>query len=376
MMSRNVVFGIAVLALIAAGLYAFGGSGGFTGRATAESEFRVGSVLLLTGDGSSWGEASRNGLLMAQDDLNRGGGVNGRLVKVLFQDDRGNPTQSVNAFNELTDAQGVRVVIGFTWSNLGLPVAPLAARKGVLTISPSLGLAEFNEASPYIFNTWPHDELLSAQLADRVYAQGHRRVAVVGARHVWVQAQTNAFTKRFTELGGTVAVAVEPLTDAVDVSSDAAKIAQAQNVSAVVYTTDGVQVGVLIAKKLKELGVQLPQYGVTIDAATIASAKGAYDGLQMLTFQTPSVNFAQRYRERFGLEPDIGADSAYDALMLVAEADKVTGSEDPKVLSDYLNSVKEYDGASGHLVSDGKGAFTKPYALFRVVNGSAVPFGG
>ncbi len=376
--SIRVVAVLAAVVLLIVAAIVLGGFGSSTAKAVSSSDgkINIGSILILSGDGASWGEASRNGLLMAQDDLNARGGVLGRNISVSFQDDHGDPEQAVNAFNELTAAQGINIIIGTTWSRTGLAVAPLASAQRVLMISPSLGLAEFNEQSRYLFNTWPHDELLSSQLADYVYAQGHRSVALVSTKDVWVQEQTAAFTQRFTELGGTVVVTVEPLTDATDVSSDASKVMQAirsQNTTAVVYTTDGIRVGALVAKKLKELGSDKPQYAITIDAAVIASSQGGYDGTYMLTFLTPSSGFTKRYHDRFKKEPDIGGDSAYDALMLVAQAMNATQSQDPTVLADYLNNIRAYDGVSGHLTADGKRAFTKPFAVMQITNNTAVP---
>jgi len=334
---------------------------------TQSETTEIGFIGILTGQGSSWGEAAKNGTTLAVEEINANGGVNGKLLSIDFQDDGGNVTKTVTAFNYLTDIKGINIILGTTWSNNGLPLIKLADEKKVLMVSPSLGKPEFNEGSEYLFNTWPHDVTLSSALADYVYNKGHTQVALIGAEEVWTKDQTNAFRKRFIELGGTIDILVEPTPEQTEVGIEATKIKNAKNITAIVSVTDGVLVGALVAKKAKELGVELPIYSVTIDADTIKSAQGAYEEMEFLTFLTPTTEFKEKYEKRFG-NIDIGADTAYDAVMLIVQAMKETKSTDTTILAEYLQNVKEYTGASGHLISDGKGAFTKPFLVKKVVN--------
>ena len=343
-----------------------------TGKQEAEP-IKIGSILILTGEGSSWGNAARRGIDLAVEDINAKGGVLGRKLIVNHQDDASDSKKALSAFQQLTDVSGVNIVIGTTWSHTGLPLVKLADEKKVLMISPSLGVKEFNEGSKYLFNTWPHDEILSSNLADYLFKQGHRKVGLISTQNVWVQAQTNAFKKRFAELGGSIEVLVEPQPTDTDVYSDALKLNVNQDITAIVSTTDGVLVGTRVAKQLRNLGSALPMYSISIDGATIAAAEGAYEGLQFLTFLTPTPEFEQRYKERFGEDIEIGADSAYDAVMLLAKAMQATKGTNPEELQAYLHNITGYTGESGNLVADGKGAFTKPFAVKQIKNGLQQP---
>ncbi len=338
-----------------------------------EETIKLGSILILTGEGASWGIAEKNGIDLAIEDINSQGGINGKKLTINHQDDGGDPKTAVSAFNSLNDVSGIDLIIGTTWSRTGLTLINLANENGVLMISPSLGVKEFNEGSKFLFNTWPHDYILSENLADLVFNKGHRRVALIGAKEVWVQDQTNAFKRKFEELGGSIEVLVEPDTNDKTPYSDALKVKEAANsVDAIVSTTDGVLVGVLVAKRIRELGVTLPIYSITLDQNTIDAAEGAYENLEFLTSLTPREDFKQRYESKFGSKIEIGADSAYDAVMLIAQAIKETKSENPEVLQEYLNNLKDYNGVSGNLVADGKGGFTKKFVLKKVINGKPV----
>lgn len=311
---------------------------------------------------------------MAVEKINQDGGVNGKNLVAVHQDDQSDPAKAISAFNYLTDVEGIDFIIGTTWSHTGIPLINLVEDKQILVISPSLGKAEFNEASDLIFNTWPHDFILSANLADYVYNKGHRNVALIGAKQLWVKEQTNAFISRFEELGGNIEVLLEPLPDTTEVGSDALKIKNSVgDIDAIISTTDGILVGALIAKKTKELGVNLPMYSITIGKEDVAAAQGAYEGMEFLAFLSYTDEFENNYDSKYGLgNLDIGAPSAYDAVMMLAQAMEETDSTDPIVISEYLNAMETYDGASLTLTSDGTGGFVKDYSIKKVVDGKII----
>lgn len=350
----------------------------FSGCATSKIDERkqdtltLGAILMLTGPGASWGTASKNAIEMAVADINADNGILGQHVRVVYEDDTGDAKKSLSAFRKLTESDGASFLIGTTWSTTGLPLIDVAREKGVVMISPSLGKPEFNESNPRLFNTWPHDFILSEHLADRVYADGHRRVALFGAQEVWVIDQSATFKKRFEMLGGEVVYMFEPQIDEKQVGADVLKVQAEKNIDAIVYTNTLYNLGILTAKKMQEFGVALPAYSLTLDNDVIKRAQGAYDDMIFLTFLTPTDEFAKRYEEQYGLAVDIGADSAYDAVMMLAEAVRETASTDPAIVAAYLNGITEYNGASGHLVSDGKGGFTKDYVTKVIRHGTAV----
>ena len=181
---------------------------------------KIGGIFILSGEGASWGEAAKNGMELAIKEINAEGGIEGKPLQGIYEDDGSDPSKAISAFNKLTNSDGVKFIIGPNWSNTGLSLIELIKQHGVVAISPSLGLPAYNESSEYIFNTWPHDEILSENLAQYVYDKGYRNVAVFGANDVWVKAQDQAFIKKFVELGGKIAFLYEPLVTVTDVMSE------------------------------------------------------------------------------------------------------------------------------------------------------------
>jgi branched-chain amino acid transport system substrate-binding protein len=335
-----------------------------------EQEIAIGGILILTGPGASWGRSSLNGAQLAIDEINAQGGVNGKNLRLTADDTGGDPKRAIAAYRKLRDIDGAQFIIGTTWSRDGLPIAPIAAKDDVVMISPSLGVAAFNEQGSNLFNLWPHDAALSAKLADLVFDEGHRNVAVFSAQDPWVKDQTIAFAKRFKELGGAVIIEEPTIEDKTQLT-EAMRIRDA-DVDAVVFTNT--ITGDIGARRLRELGFDKPMYSITIGADTIAASNGAMDGLRFLSSLTPSVKFRQRYASSYpGEVLDVGGDTAYDAVKLLAQAMDATDSEDPKVIAAYIGGLKTYDGESGTLVFDGKGGVTKAFREFEVRNSTAVP---
>lgn len=361
---------LAVVAVLGSGVLKNLSGAGAAASLSQGASIPLGGIMILSGEGASWGEASRNGMELAIEDINKKGGVNGKQLRGIYEDDGSNPQKAIGAFNKLTESDHVSFIIGPNWSNTGLAVAPLADKAKVVVVSPSLGVKDFNESSPYLFNTWQHDDILSANLADVVYAKGYRNVALFGANDVWVKVQTAAFKSRFEALGGKIAHLYEPTVGATDERTEIQKVLSDPSIDAMVMTTDGTGLTVVTARQLKELGSTLPMFNITVDAGILGQCGTNCDGMVFPTSLTPTKEFEAKYKKAYNRDVEIGADSAYDAVMMIAEAMKATRSEDPEKVKEYLAGIKTYDGASGTLTSDGKRGFTKDYILVESRNGA------
>jgi branched-chain amino acid transport system substrate-binding protein len=165
-MNKKIIIGIVVIIVIILGVWI---SNSKSSDLSKINEIKIGSILIESGDGASWGEAARNGMDLAIKEINDQGGVLGKKFVAIHEDDAGDPAKTVSAFRKLTQTDGAKFIIGPSWSKNGDAIKDLITNE--IVISPSLGNANFNEASKYMFNTWPHDYILSAKLADYVFAK-------------------------------------------------------------------------------------------------------------------------------------------------------------------------------------------------------------
>lgn len=366
-MNKKIIIGIVVVVVIILGVWI---SKKNSNDLSKVNEIKIGSILIESGDGASWGEAARNGMDLAIKEINDQGGLLGKKVVAIHEDDAGDPAKTVSAFRKLTQTDGVKFIVGPSWAKNGEAIKDLVTNQ--IVISPSLGKANFNETSKYIFNTWPHDYVLSEKLAEDVYAKGLKNVAILGANDVWVKEQTMAFKTKFETLGGTVSFVFEPTTDQRDARTDLLKLKEIKGLQAIIVTSDGYGITSIFGKEMRDLGIKNPVYAITLDNTVIKNCEGACDGWEYLTALTPKADFATKYKATYNREVEVGADSAYDAVMLIAKGINESKSIDTDIIQKYLNGIKTYDGQSGILTSDGKGAFLKNYKTMVIKLGKSV----
>ena len=340
---------------------------------TEDQTIRMGSILILSGGGSAWGEAARNGIDLAVKDINGAGGVLGKKIIVIYEDDQANPTNTVTAFKKLTEVQNIDFIIGPTWTKQGLAIKDLVDDEVV--ISPSLGGLKFNENNKYIFNSRQHDYILSQNLANYVFKKGYRTVAILSVNDEYNKEQADEFKKVFEKLGGEVKFVLDPMIDQRDVRSDLIKVKNDNGVDALIAMTGGTVLTSIFAIQIKELGLEQPVFSVTIDQTRIDESRGACNGWKYLSSFTPNKKFSQRYLTIYGTKVHIGSDSAYDAVVMLANAMNETNSINPKLVQEYLNGLKKFSGVSGTLISDGQGGFTKNYKVLEVRKGTSFELG-
>ncbi|MDO8660598.1 MAG: ABC transporter substrate-binding protein [Candidatus Woesearchaeota archaeon] len=335
---------------------------------TKDRPIKIGAIFMLTGQGANWGMHSQQGAELARAEINAAGGINGQTLEIVYEDNQGdNPAQAVTAINKLL-SQDIRLILGPNWSPSGLAVAPIACQNQVLMISPSLGIADFNEQCDYLFNTWPHDEAVSSQLGTYIFNKDFRKLVILSSNQVWEETQAQAAKQSFEAAGGTVVAFELTNPEETDFRTSLLKIKNA-NPDAIFVQLSYEH---LIAKQMKELSIMLPIFAPFIDQERITGARGALEGAISFTSFTPTQEFSEKYSAKFSTQPDIGSTGAYDAVMLLAKAMQSTQSTDPSVLKEYLNDLKEWNGASGKLVFDGKGGVLSHEPQQMIVRNNAL----
>ena len=316
---------------------------------------RVGGILTLTGEGSPYGINGQRGIILALEEINRAGGVRGRRIEVLWEDETGGKAEpAVTAFRRLTAMEGVRFIFGPSYQDASLALLPLAKREGVLLLSPSsprLGAQGF-------FSTWI-DPVQEVEIVAAAVLKRHKRIAVLSSEQSWDAMVSKAFREEVLRRGGEVVSFQEASPDASDVKAEVMRVKGAG--------PDAVFIGsyTLFAKfvpALKRLGVDVPYYSIEADSAVIKAANGAAQGLIFAGPAIPESGFAEAFRRRFAAPPDIPAYQGYDLAKLFARAVEAAG-EDPKDVAGWLDDFGYYHGAAGDYRAAG-GRLTFSAALF------------
>lgn len=355
---------IAIVIMVVAALAVF-----YAMRMQKEGPIKLGAILMLSKTASDWGSNSQKGADLAIEEINSKDGINNRKLEIVYKDNQGDDARvAVSAFFKLLK-EDIKIILGPNWTPSGLALAPLACDKKVLMISPSLGVAGFNEKCDYLFNLWPHDSLLSEELGRLVYHEGHRKIAILGSQQAWEQLQAFIIKETFENLGGEVVSFHLPSKEEEEFSNEVQNIKEIDP-EAVVLTLGTASSG-LAAKNLYKAGIRVPFYAVLITDQSIQDAEGGLEGAVVITSFTPNQEFAELFISKYGEQPGIGSDTSYDAIKLIAEAIEETGSTDPTALKDYINALDKCEGLSGTLIFDGKGGVTKPFK-FTVVKDNKI----
>ena len=187
------------------------------GCANRKETIRLGATFPLTGNVASFGINAMNGIQLRIDEVNEQGGVNGRLISVDFQDDQNSIRDAVSIFNRFATIDRLPLVFGSAGSSVSLSLVPIANRERVVLISPVSSSSKLStEGGDYFFRTVPSDAVQAEILADWVWEEGIRNIAIVYTNNSWGRPLTEAFTELFTAMGGNVVLSEGTSEDITD----------------------------------------------------------------------------------------------------------------------------------------------------------------
>lgn len=172
---------------------------------------KIGALFPFTGDLSDFGPGFWDAAELAVNEINAGGGVNGVPVELIQGDSATSPQQAVEDARRLIELEGVSAIVGPAGSGEALPtVESVAGPAGILVISPSatspaLTVANDND---FFFRTTISDAAQGAVMADLAQEQGYGSACVLYVNNAYGQGLSEAFSGRFTELGGTITAQV------------------------------------------------------------------------------------------------------------------------------------------------------------------------
>ena len=333
-------------------------------------EVKIGAVLPLTGDAAKWGESSKRAIDLAIDEINTGGGINGKKIKVIYEDDQGNAAAGTSAMNKLATVDKVPVVIGALFSSVTLAMAPIAESNKVVLISPASTAPKISEAGDYIFRNVAPDTFEAKEMAAFALKKvKFKRVAILYINNDYGVGLKNVFETEFKTLGGEI-VGVESFEQGgTDFRAQLTKIKNAKPDA--VYMPGYPPEMAQIMKQARELKISTQFLSVTVfeDAKVLEIAGKAAEGVIYTTqvFDPEAKDevvqkFVTAYRDRYQATPDIFAGLSYDAAKIVALAMQQGGFQSEQI-KNAIYKVQGFHGVTGLTTFDSNGDVTKPIGL-------------
>ncbi|MBD0372602.1 MAG: ABC transporter substrate-binding protein [Pyrinomonadaceae bacterium] len=350
------------------------------GAASDTGPIKIGVYADLTGQTSSFGQSTKNGIQMAADEINKAGGINGRQIQLVVEDDQGLPAQAATVVTKLINQDKVHAVLGEVASSNSLAAAPKAQEAKIPMITPSSTNPKVTQVGDYIFRVCFIDPFQGEVMAKFAINTLKAKTAAVltDVNSDYSRGLDQFFTEKFTKMGGRIVERQSYTQTDQDFSGQLTAIRSAN--PDVIYVPGYYgQVGV-IAKQAKQLGIKAPLLGGDgWDAPQLFQLGG--DALNGSYFSNhysyedprPEVKtFVDAYRARYNVIPDAIAALAYDAMKVLADSIRRAGSTDGQKLRDAIAQTTNYPGVTGTISINAERNAVKPATVFELQSGKYV----
>ena len=345
------------------------GSGGDT--------IKIGAVGPLTGDSSNGGTDELEGKEMAVEDFNEAGGVDGKTIELVSEDDASSASQSASAVTKLINQDKVVGIIGAHNSACTLAGLEVLNRYGVPMITPgSSAETVLTSGCEWISRAFPGDDLQCKALLNYIEEnQDVDKIGVIYSNDDFGKGGLDSITEAAEEKGKEV-VSESFANEDKDMTAQLSKLRDEGAEALFIwcqYTP-----GALIMKQARGLGWDVQFYSGTgtIHEDTFSLSDGAYYGcINSVPFISTSTDpevqeWVDRYEEKYGTPPSQNSARAYDATMILLNAIKAAGSTEPEEVQKAIRRTKDYDGLQGNISIDPKtGEYQGDVMIVKAIEG-------
>lgn len=355
-----------------------GGKDGSTEAGAAKSEaatIKIGEYASLTGPTATFGQSAHKGLTLALNEVNAAGGVLGKKIELVTEDDQSKPEEARTAVLKLIRQNDVVAVIGEMASSRSLAAAPEAQRAKIPMISPGSTNPQVTQVGDYIFRVCFIDPFQGGTMARFAIDDLEvKKVAVlVDVKNDYSVGLAEFFVKKFKELGGEV-LAQESYTEGdTDFRAQLTKIRELEPEALYIpgyYTEVG-----LIAQQARELGIDVPLLGgdawdssVTLELGKDAVNNSYFTNHYSADDPDPQVrDFIKKFQDTYGGEtPEAMAVLGYDAGKLIADAIKRAGKAEPEAIRNAIAATKGFPGVTGSITINEQRNAEKPIVILKI----------
>jgi branched-chain amino acid transport system substrate-binding protein len=314
----------------------------FSACKAKSNDITIGGIFPLSGPVAVYGIEARNGIELAIEEINKAGGINGRKVALISEDDTGNPEITVNAYRKLTAQNKVNVIIGSLTSGCTIAITSLAQAQGVVLVAPAATAEAVTDAGDFVFRACfidPFQGTVGGAFAANELRAKRAAVLYDNGNDYSVGLKDN-FVAAFQNSGGVIAANESYITGDVDFNAQITKIRTAN--PDVVYLPDYYSTVALIAKQLRAQGISTPIVGADgWDGLTENAGDEVLNGYYSNHYASDSTdprvqNFVKAYQAKFGSVPVSFAALGYDSLYLIRDAIERAGSTDSAAIKEAL----------------------------------------
>ncbi|HYR37004.1 MAG TPA: ABC transporter substrate-binding protein [Burkholderiales bacterium] len=343
--------GKALCAALAAALVAL------AAPAVAQDAVRIGIIVDRIGFAKAWSEPISQGAVYAVKELNAKGGILGKKVELLVEDDQSKPDLSATAARKLSEA-GADFILSLTHTVAALQAQTVTVETKTPHLAPSLTVDTLTTQvnNPNFWQTGPLASTQIATLLSYARHKNYKRVALLSDNSAISQATAKAFKAEFDKTG--IEVVTEETLPAGSTSAEAQmQKVRAAKPDAIFLATLLTPENLLILKSYRQHGMKTPLVGNYNLAVPVymTVGKGLLDGITFVDAWDPAKpqvkQFVAGFAKEMGYEPHNMMGYGYDGVMLAADAIRRAGSTDKEGVRQAMQATRGYKGVLGSLES-------------------------
>lgn len=352
-------------------------SGGNATTTSSSEPIVIGQYASLTGATATFGSSTDNGVKMAIDEINAKGGVLGRQLKVVTEDDASDASQAATVVKKLIDQNQPAVILGEVASKRSLAGAPICQAAKIPMVSPASTNPSVTKTGNYIFRACfidPFQGKVGARFA-RQNLKAKTAAVLKDAKEDYSKGLAQFFTEEFVKSGGKI-VADESYSGGD--TNFRAQLTRIKGLNPDIIFVPGYYSEVPnIAIQARSLGITQPLMGGDgWDSAKLFEiSKGALEGSYLSNHYSSDskepkvVKFVTDYKKLYNNEtPDVMAVLGYDTTYIIADAIKRAGSTDHDKIRDALAATKNFPAVTGNITIDKDRNAIKPAVVLQVKN--------
>jgi branched-chain amino acid transport system substrate-binding protein len=351
-----------------------------TGVAWADS-IKIPVAAAFTGQLASFGEGIKNAALLKGEEINAAGGINGKKVEIVLEDELCDPKEAATVATKLANDPKVTIVVGHLCSSATLAALPIYRDAKLPAISPASTNVSIGKMSPFYFRNVYRDDFQGLFLAKYAkFIKNYKKVAIFYEVNDYSMGLMLAFMKEAKELGIKILGTEAYTADTTDFKPQLTKFKMMKPDA--IFIPGYAPQGTLIVSQARSLGMKnVDFFGADgLDDDLMLKNPDA-EGLFVTTPFLPdkagprAAGFIKAYREKYGKDPNWFAANTYDGVGIAAQAIKAVGEDRVKV-RDYLASInskeKAYKGVAGKTYFDNNGDCLKEAFVKEIKNGKWV----
>ncbi|WP_242848825.1 ABC transporter substrate-binding protein [Syntrophomonas palmitatica] len=342
---------------------------------------KLGFLGATTGDVACYGIPGQKGMKMAIDEVNAQGGILGKQVVGIYEDNKGDSAEIANIATKYITRDKVVAMVGDPCTGLTKVAAKIAQTNKVVLLSAGATSTGVVEIGDYIFRNTLLDKYASPAVVEWMVKQkGWKNIAIITSlNNSYSTGLTPLFKEAINNSGGKI-VLDETINDGeTDFSAQVTKMKKVK--PDVLVFTGYYKEGALIMNEAQKQGLDIKMVGgdglygedlMKLGGKAVEEKVIYYAGFTPEEKTPQTTEFIKAYKAKYnGEEPDMFAAQYYDAVMILKKVMEDSKSSDPKVFKNELAKLKDYPGVSGNTtIGPDREPIKSPVCLLTVKDGS------